>query len=143
MAISRLVSHHVTLQRHRTAKKVFSVSLKLLTALGVVTTLLLFALSRPIARMVGTEEGYLSYMCIAPSLLFVCVMSAFRGYMQGRRHMLPTAVSQLIEQVGKVAVALPMAAIGFQRGGWNVACGMHRHAVYDAQDALCEGRDPL
>ncbi len=118
VAISRLVSHHVTLERHRTARKIFRVSLKLLTVLGIVTTILLFALSRTIARAGGTPEGYSSYMCIAPSLLFVCVMSAFRGYMQGMRHMLPTAVSQLIEQVGKVAVALPMASIGFQRGGW-------------------------
>ena len=37
--------------------------------------------------------------------------------MQGMRRMMPTAVSQLIEQVGKVAIALPLASIGFARGG--------------------------
>ncbi len=120
VSISRMVSHYVTLGQKNNARKVFTTALRLLTVLGIVTTVLLLLFSRPIASMVGTPEGYLSYMCIAPSLFFVCVMSAFRGYMQGQRHMMPTAVSQLIEQVGKVAVALPMASAGFQRGGWTM-----------------------
>ena len=120
VAISRMVSHYVTIGEHRNARRVFTTALKLLTILGVVTTVLLLLLSRFIARQVGTPEGYLSYMCIAPSLFFVCVMSAYRGYMQGMRHMMPTAISQLIEQVGKVAVALPFASIGFSRGGWTM-----------------------
>ena len=53
-----------------------------------------------------TVEGYLSYMCIAPSLFFVCVMSAYRGYQQGLRNMVPTAISQLIEQIGRVFIVL-------------------------------------
>lgn len=120
VAISRMVSHYVTIGEHGNARRVFKTALKLLTVLGVITTLLLLLLSRFIADQVGTPEGYLSYMCIAPSLFFVCVMSAYRGYMQGMRRMMPTAVSQLIEQVGKVAVALPFASIGFSRGGWTM-----------------------
>ncbi len=120
VAISRMVSHYITLGQEKNARKVFHTALKLLTALGILTTVILLLLSRSIASLVGTPEGYQSYMCIAPSLFFVCVMSAFRGYMQGRRHMMPTAVSQLIEQVGKVAVALPFASAGFRRGGWTM-----------------------
>ena len=120
VAISRMVSHYVTLGEHGNARRVFKTALKLLSVLGVVTTVLLFLLARTIAQRVGTPEGYLSYMCIAPSLFFVCVMSAYRGYMQGMRRMMPTAISQLIEQVGKVAVALPLASVGFARGGWTM-----------------------
>ena len=117
VAISRMVSHYVTIGEPGNARRVFKTALKLLTVLGIVTTIILLLFSRLIARLVATPEGYLSYMCIAPSLFFVCVMSAYRGYMQGMRRMMPTAVSQLIEQVGKVAVALPLASIGFARGG--------------------------
>ena len=117
VAISRMVSHYVTIGEPGNARRVFKTALKLLTVLGIVTTIILLLFSRLIARWVATPEGYLSYMCIAPSLFFVCVMSAYRGYMQGMRRMMPTAVSQLIEQVGKVAVALPLASIGFARGG--------------------------
>ena len=122
VAISRMVSHYVTIGEQGNARRVFHTALKLLTVLGIASTLILLALSRPIAVWVGTPEGYISYMCIAPSLFFVCIMSAYRGYMQGMRRMMPTAVSQLIEQVGKVAVALPFASIGFARGGWTMGC---------------------
>ena len=118
VAISRMVSHYVTIGEPGNARRVFHTALKMLTILGVITTAILLFFSRAIAAMVKTPEGYLSYICIAPSLFFVCVMSAYRGYMQGMRRMMPTAVSQLIEQVGKVAVALPFATIGFARGGW-------------------------
>ena len=91
--------------------------MKMLTVLGIIATIILLLFSRLIAKWVGTPEGYLGYMCIAPSLFFVCIMSAYRGYMQGMRRMMPTAVSQLIEQVGKAAVALPFASIGYARGG--------------------------
>ena len=117
VAISRMVSHYVTIGEPGNARRVFKTALKLLTVLGIATTIILLLFSRLIARWVATPEGYLSYMCIAPSLFFVCVMSAYRGYMQGMRRMMPTAISQLIEQVGKVAVALPLASIGFARGG--------------------------
>lgn len=117
VAISRMVSHYVTIGEPGNARRTFKAALKLLTILGIVSTVILLLLSRLIATLVKTPEGYLSYMCIAPSLFFVCVMSAYRGYMQGMRRMMPTAISQLIEQVGKVAVALPLAAIGFARGG--------------------------
>jgi len=120
VAISRMVSHFVTLGEYGNARSVFSTALKLLFVLGIITTALLLALSGFIANQVGTPEGYLSYICIAPSLFFVCIMSAYRGYMQGMRRMMPTAVSQLIEQVGKVAVALPFASAGFARGGWTM-----------------------
>ena len=117
VAISRMVSHHVTRHDPRNAKQVFGVAAPVLAALGLLGTVLLLAGSGYLSRRVGTPETKLGYIAIAPSVLLVCVMSAFRGYMQGHRRMLPTAVSQLIEQVGKVFVALPLAVIGMKRGG--------------------------
>ena len=112
VAISRMVSHYVTCRDPRSACRIFRVAAWALTVLGLITTILLMALSGYLAEKTGTAAAKAGYMAIAPSLFLVCVMSAFRGYMQGHRNMLPTAVSQLIEQVGKVAVALPLAVIG-------------------------------
>ena len=117
VAISRLVSHYVTRDDPRAARRVFGVALPMLALLGALGTLLLLLGSRRLSISVGTPETRLGYIAIAPSVLLVCAMSAFRGYMQGHRRMLPTAVSQLIEQVGKVFVALPLAVLGMGRGG--------------------------
>lgn len=43
-----------------------------------------------------------SLKCLAPAMLFSCLTSVFRGYFQGKQMMLPTAISQVIEQTFRV-----------------------------------------
>ena len=50
-----------------------------------------------------------SYLAIAPAIIFVGIISVFRGYFQGERNYLPTAVSQIVEQIVKIAVGLILA----------------------------------
>ena len=118
VAVSRMVAHHLNREDPRSARQVFRVALWLLGVLGVTGSVLMYLLSPRLAMATGTLESRLGFMMIAPSILLVCVMSAFRGYMQGQRRMVPTAISQLIEQVGKVGIAIPLAVMGMQRGGY-------------------------
>ena len=117
VAISRLVAHYVTREDPRTARRIFSIAMRMLLALGCLTTLLMLVFSGQLAAWQGTQETRAGYMAIAPSLFFVCVMSAYRGFLQGQRNMVPTAISQLIEQIGRVFIALPLAYLGMQKGG--------------------------
>lgn len=118
VAISRMVSFHISRREVRNVRKIFLVSLGILTLLGLISTLLMLFFSPQLAQATGTPEAQMGFVYIAPSLLLVCMMSAFRGYMQGHRRMVPTAISQLIEQVGKVAVALPLAHSFMISGGF-------------------------
>lgn len=117
VAISRMVAHYVTREDPRSARRIFSIAMRMLLVLGLLTTLLMLVFSGQLAAWQGTEETRAGYMAIAPSLFFVCVMSAYRGFLQGQRNMVPTAISQLIEQIGRVFIALPLAYLGMQRGG--------------------------
>ena len=117
VAISRMVSHYVTSEDPRNARRIFQIAMRMLVVLGLLTTLLMLLFSGQLAAWQGTEETRAGYMAIAPSLFFVCVMSAFRGFLQGQRNMVPTAVSQLIEQIGRVFIALPLAYWGMRQGG--------------------------
>ncbi|MCR4886734.1 MAG: polysaccharide biosynthesis protein [Clostridiales bacterium] len=123
VAISRMMAHHITREDPQNARRIFRTALKILTVLGVVTSVLMFALSGALAASHNDPDTRLGFMAIAPSLFFVCVMSAYRGFLQGQRNMVPTAISQLIEQIGRVFVALPLAYLGMRRGGiaWGVA----------------------
>lgn len=118
VAISRMVAHYLAQDDPRNARRVFRAALYILTAFGVLATAFMMGFHRQLGRATATAESASGFLVIAPSLLFVCVMSAFRGFMQGRRRMLPTATSQLIEQVGKVFIALPLAMEGMRRGGY-------------------------
>ncbi len=117
VAISRMVAHYVTREDPRSARRIFSLAMRMLFVLGLLTTLLMLAFSGQMAAWQGTAEAKAGYLAIAPSLFFVCVMSAFRGFLQGQRNMVPTAVSQLIEQMGRVVIALPFAWLGMRQGG--------------------------
>ncbi|MBQ8082221.1 MAG: polysaccharide biosynthesis protein, partial [Clostridia bacterium] len=116
VAISRMVAAHLAQNDPRNARRVFRCSAAMLTGLGVLMAAIMMLFSQQFADATGTHEANLSFLSIAPSLFFVCTMSAFRGEMQGRRRMVPTAISQLIEQVGKVFIALPLANYLFSTG---------------------------
>lgn len=114
VAISRMVSFALAKDDPRTAKRVFKVALCLLSALGFIAMMLMIVMSPTLAVRSGDVSTQPGFVAIAPALLLVCVMSALRGFMQGQQNMVPTAISQLIEQVGKVFVALPLAWLGSQ-----------------------------
>ena len=116
VAISRTVAACLARNDPRNARRVFRASAAMLTTLGIIMSTIMLVFSRQFANAAGTPESALSFMSIAPSLFLVCAMSAFRGEMQGRRRMAPTAISQLIEQVGKVFIALPLATYMYNTG---------------------------
>ncbi|MDO5143808.1 MAG: polysaccharide biosynthesis protein [bacterium] len=116
VAVSRMVSSCLAKDDPRSARTILRVALWMLTALGAVCTLLMLSGNGLLASRVGLAESALGFRVIAPCVTIVCVLSAFRGFMQGQQNMVPTAVSQLIEQVGKIFVSLPLAWLGYRLG---------------------------
>lgn len=96
--------------------KIFRTSTRFLFALGAIGTLLMFFFSRPIAVAIGNDDASFCIVAISPALLCVCLSCAIRGYFQGYDRMGPTAVSQLIEAVGKLCFGVLFAAIAVRNG---------------------------
>lgn len=122
-AISKMVSERLARGDDWGARRVFKIAYRVLLLIGVVTMIALAALSKPIARASGFANSYLSLLAIAPSLLFVSLLSAYRGYFQGMQRMSPTAISQVIEQLGKLIVGFSLAAQLQPLGAWYGAMG--------------------
>jgi len=116
VAVSRLVARNLAKDDPRGAKNVFKTALLLLLAVGSLATILMLAGSGVLAQASDQPSSRIGFLVIAPCVVIVCVLSAFRGFMQGQQNMVPTAISQLIEQVGKVFLALPMAYLGNKIG---------------------------
>lgn len=55
----------------------------------------------PYALIAKTNEVIPAIIAITPSIFFCCMMSIYRGYYNGLRNMNPTAISQVIEAIGK------------------------------------------
>lgn len=110
VAISKMVSERITVRNYGGAHKVFKVSLGLLAGLGAVSFLICYLGADFIAGTVqNNPEAASSIRAISLALLFVPILSAFRGYFQGRQNMNPTAVSELTEQTVRAAVGLTLA----------------------------------
>lgn len=120
VAVSRLVAGFLARNDPRNAKNTFKFALFTLFVIGFFFSLIMVILNPVLVNMVGVEETSGGYYAIAPCVMIVCVLSAFRGLFQGQQNMVPTAVSQLMEQIGKVALSLPLAALGLKN---SVAAG--------------------
>jgi stage V sporulation protein B len=55
-------------------------------------------------------------MAIAPTLLFICISSALRGYFQGYQQMIPTAISQFLEAACKLGIGVAFALYAINQG---------------------------
>lgn len=110
VAISKLVAEKMAIGDGVGAKKVFQVSLFLLTFSGLICSLVLFWSAHFLANnFLGDKRVYYSILSIAPAIFFVSVMSAFRGFYQGLQLMTPTAVSQVVEQFIRMLTMLLLA----------------------------------
>lgn len=129
VAISKLVSESLAVGNHYQANRVFKLSAKLMMAMGVVFFLILFIFAPQIARLMGNEDASLGMRAIAPSLLLVPLMAAFRGYFQGMQNMKPTAISQVVEQFFRTIVGLGAAFFLFYVAGDNFINGYDKYAL--------------
>lgn len=113
-ALSRIVAEKRAF--HEDAKKYFVVALISLALLSSISAAIVYFLSDGIADLQGNENVAVGYKIIAPSIFLVGIMGAFRGWFQGETYMVPTAVSNVIEQVVKLAVGLSLAIYLKNRG---------------------------
>lgn len=90
---------------------VFSTAMRLFLLIGGASAMLMIFLSPFLSRAQGERGLVGGYIALSPSVLLVSAISVFRGYFQGEGEMFPTAFSEVLEQLVKVAVGLIAAWI--------------------------------
>lgn len=116
VAISVTVSEKRAQGKIGSAKKVFHLALAVFAAIGLLAFALMFFASGKLALLISSELSAMSIAAAAPTILFVCVSGAYRGYFQGCGNMMPTAVSQLIEAMGKLLIGIACALYAIRVG---------------------------
>lgn len=84
-------------------------------ASGLAFALIFVALS-PLFSIIRGNGGTVTYLAVAPAIVFASLLAGLRGYFQGKGNLMPTSVSQIIEQAVKLTVGLWLARI-LVRGG--------------------------
>ena len=122
VAVSKLVSEFTGTNRTKEAMRAFRLARTLLIVLGTVLTALVMLFAKPIAVWMNNADSWGGILCLAPTLFICAVLSAYRGYFQGRKNMRPTAVSQIAEQLVHVAVSIVLVFLLRSKGiVWAVA----------------------
>jgi len=109
VALSRMVSSASASGDNALVKRYFSVALPAFTIIGVAAMAVMFFFSDFFAGLMNNPPASYGIRVLAPAVLFVCVISVFRGYMQGFQNMIPTAASQIVEVVCKAAFGIVAA----------------------------------
>lgn len=104
-------------------KKYLKIAMPALVVSGVIFASIMAAMSRFLAAKQGNAETYPGFLIIAPSIVLVCVISGFRGWFQGEMYMLPTALSNVVEQAVKLSVGLGVSFALAKRGVLYAVCG--------------------
>lgn len=117
LAVSKLVAARVSKGQFRNANRIFRGALVFATLTGGIACVVVYFFADFLASSVMLEPmSAMALQVLAPTLLIVAVMGVLRGYFQGLGTMMPTAVSQVLEQVVLVIVSLTAANILFGYG---------------------------
>jgi len=115
-AIAKTIAERTAVGDHYGAHRVFKTILKLMTVIGLIGMLVMMMGAEWVTTYVKNAGGYYSFLALGPAILFVAVMSSFRGYFQGLQDMKPYAYSQIVEQFFRVGLGLGLAFTLFNKG---------------------------
>ena len=101
-AMSKLVSERLAIGDNKGAHRIFKVAFVTFALIGTCGTCILFFGANYIANVfLRIPEAELTLVALSPSIFFVAITSAIRGYFNGRGQMSISAKSQALEQVFK------------------------------------------
>ena len=110
-AVSKLISERIALKDYRNAHKFFKGAMIYAMVIGGVVGLFCLFGAGLISPQ-NQKDAIPALQILAPTIFLSGILGVFRGYFQAYRNMMPTSISQIIEQVFNEAVSL-LAAWGF------------------------------
>ncbi|MCS1350682.1 stage V sporulation protein B [Mechercharimyces sp. CAU 1602] len=124
VAISKLVSEAEATKNEDRIRSIILVSILIVTGTSITLTVCTILFAPIIAQTLLTDERAIySLLGIAPIIPIVAISSVFRGYFQGRQHMSPYALSQIVEQVVRIFTVILFATYLLPYGVQYAAAG--------------------
>lgn len=117
LAVSKMVSARMAKGERKNAFRIFKAAMMFAVTVGLTIFLIIFFGADAIAKYImESEASSYALKVLAPGLLIVAVMGVLRGYFQGLGTMVPTAISQILEQIVNAIVSVVGASVLMERG---------------------------
>ncbi|MBR5542855.1 MAG: polysaccharide biosynthesis protein [Oscillospiraceae bacterium] len=117
VAIARIVAESVAEGRFRDVKRTLRIANTVFFITGIIGfCIMFFGAGFFVNTMIKNPGAYLAVMAMAPTVFFVCLTSAYKGYYEGLRNMYPTAIAQVIEVVIKLIFGFGLSMTAYKLG---------------------------
>ena len=119
LALSKIISAQNIKREYKNIGKTFRLALLFAVVSGGVFGILLFVFAGWIEENIYPDYAgvHIPLRVLAPTIFIVALLGVFRGFFQGKKTMVPTAVSQVLEQVVNAIVSVSAAYLFIQ---WNI-----------------------
>ena len=105
MAVSKIVSERLALKQYRNAQRVFHGALIYAATVGGLAALLAFFGGKYLLAY-NQQSALPALRVLAPTIFFSAILGVLRGYFQAHNTMVPTSVSQILEQIANAVVSI-------------------------------------
>ncbi|SIR60443.1 Membrane protein involved in the export of O-antigen and teichoic acid [Paenibacillus macquariensis] len=125
IAISKFVAENDVTGNDKENRRILRLSSWFIGLLGVLLGLCTYVGAPLIARWIDNAHVVSAIRYVSIAFLFVPLMSLLRGFFQGHQNMIPTAISQIVEQSVRVTVmiVLLLYLTSRQAGPEDIAAG--------------------
>ena len=109
-AIAKVISQKLALNQYKNAQKLFYGAIMYVVAVGGIASILTYIFAPVLAK--GQAATVLKVF--VPTIFLSGLLGVLRGYFQARKNMVPTSVSQILEQIANAGVSI-LAAFLFMK----------------------------
>lgn len=118
LAVSKVVAAKMANQEHRNAFRVLKGALAFAAVSGGLAGLIVyFGADFLTGELLKTPYAAIALRVLAPTLFIVAIVGVLRGFFQGLGSMIPSAVSQIMEQIVNAIISVAAAYTLFSFGG--------------------------
>lgn len=107
--MARLIAECESVSDKENRNNIFLSALFIMTVAGLIGALILAGLAVPISHIQGAPQLKYGYFILAPSVFFIAISGALRGWYQGKSDMRPYSYMQLVEQLSKLIMGIGLA----------------------------------
>ena len=113
LAVSKLVAAKVAKEEYKNERRIFKGALSFAMTTGLITAFVVFFGADFFAvKLFNMPECARPLKVLAPTIFLCAIMGTLRGYFQGNGNMIPTSVSQILEQIVNAIISV-VATITF------------------------------
>ena len=126
-ALSKIISSKLACDRYKDIKKLIRLSFIIAFIIGIIMFSIMYFGANAISMILQKEKLVYALRALAPTLFIMAFLSVLRGIFQGMGNMIPTAVSQIFEQISNAIFSVALAKILFDRG-------LIANLIYESED---------